>query len=330
MYRLPCNVLVVAALCASSAAFAQAPKIGAPPSAAAGALVKAQDRADELFEQGATAYHAGRLSEAEGKLGQAWALKKTHDIAGDLGVVEFKLGKFVLAAEHLAWALQHFPPTESDQARRAFQETLAKTRPQVATLRIRVDIDGADVTVNGRAVGTTPIAADVFLEPGTVTLVARRDGYVAVQRSVTIPKGEARDVSLTLAPVTPARRSLVPAIVLGSASAVGLGVGIATTVLSSAKQRDVDTQRAAILNQGGQCVKPSTSAAGACVQLENTAKAVDTNANAARVAYVTSGVFAIGAVVYVLLPQPKAATTGVWVMPAVGVGSGGVTLVGAW
>jgi tetratricopeptide (TPR) repeat protein len=154
MNRVLPKLLVAATLCMSARALADGPKPGATPAAPASAKA-APDRADELFEQGAAAYDAGRLPEAQTKLEQAWALKKTHDIAGNLGVVELKLGKYPQAAEHLAWALQHFPPTEADQAKRGFEKQLAKARAEVGALRVRVSVDGAEVTVNGRAVGAT-------------------------------------------------------------------------------------------------------------------------------------------------------------------------------
>ena len=117
MHRFLTNLLIAATLSVSGVARANdGPKLAAGPGAPT-AATKPLDHADELFEQAVTAYDAGRLADAEAKLAEAWGLKRTHDIAGNLGVVELKLGKYPEAATHLAWALQHFPPTEADQAR---------------------------------------------------------------------------------------------------------------------------------------------------------------------------------------------------------------------
>src|SRR5262245_20529051 len=149
MRHFPITLLVAATLTASGTAFAQAPKASARPAAPA-APAKTPDRADELFQQAADAFDAGRYPEAQAKLEAAWAIKKTYDIAGNLGVVEVKLGKYTAAAEHLSWALLHFPPTETNKARRGYEQELAKARAEVAALRIRVSTDGAEITVNGR------------------------------------------------------------------------------------------------------------------------------------------------------------------------------------
>src|SRR5262249_6737366 len=201
MHRIVTSLFIAAALSATGSALgSDAPTKPSAGQAAPSAAPKPRDQADQLFQQASDAYDAGRFQEAEAKLKQAWALKQTHDLAGNLGVVELKLGKFLEAAEHLTWALAHIPPTEPDQARKGFEKGLELARAEVGTLRLRVTVDGAEVSVNGRAVGKAPFAHEVFVTPGAVKLVARHDGYLDAERGLTVGKGEAREVNLTLLP----------------------------------------------------------------------------------------------------------------------------------
>jgi hypothetical protein len=332
MHRLIRNGVALAALLASSAVFAQAPKPDTR-SGSADVRPKVQDPADDLFAQGAAAYHAGRLAEAEDKLGQAWALKKTHDIAGDLGLVELKLGKLTLAAEHIAWALQHFPPTESDQTRQGFAEMLANLRLQVAALRVHVNVGGATVLVNGRSLGTAfTIADEVFVDPGTIHVTARYDGYQAAEQTLSLAKGDARDLSLKLDPIAvePARRSIVPAAVMGGVGGAALVTGAVLLGLGVSKRSD-------FLSLGAQtnhtCVVHAPAPQGVCAQLASEATQADTLGNGGIVALVVAGAAAVGVITYMLWPTSRrdaGSGRSIRVVPLASVNGGGVVLSGSF
>lgn len=329
MRRFAFMLVALAPLCVSpSIAHAQAAKPGPRP---AGPITppKAPDRADDLFDQGAAAYHAGRLPEAEEKLSQAWALKKTHDIAGNLGVVESKLGKHPQAAEHLAWALQHFPPTESTQARRGYEQLLEKARAQSGVLRIRVNVDGADVSINGHQV---QFADELFVEPGAVSLSARRDGYIATRQTFTIAKGEAKNVTLTLAPIVVEKRSIVPGVVLGSAAGAALVTGIALTVASKNNYADAKVVADAIAKAGHMCITGASDYDSRCSGLHSTASAADAMHNAGVGLFIGAAATAAGTLTYFLWPAPtqRTGSGNVRVTPQASATGGGLVISGAF
>ena len=70
----------------------------------------------QLFDQAQAAFAKGDKQGAYEAYKAAWALQKSYDIAGNLGNVELKLGMHRDAAEHLAFALDDFPPTEIGRA----------------------------------------------------------------------------------------------------------------------------------------------------------------------------------------------------------------------
>ena len=327
---LVCLLVVSTPLSIGGSALAAPPPAAAQPPSPTSA--KAKDHADELFDQGTAAFDAGRFQEAEAKFEAAWALKQTHDIAGNLGIVEIHLGKTAEGAKHLAWALEHLPPTEASSTRKGLEQELQKARSAISSVHIRVNVAGAEITVNGHVAGKSPLTDEVFVEPGVVNVAVHLDGYAAVQEAPTVLKGETHEVSLELVPSAahPEPRSRIPLIVLGAASVASLGLGIAMTAISNGKSTDADTQRAAILKNEGQCAKPGSAFVGPCDDLGNSLKSLDTTANVARVAYVASGVLLMGAVTYALLPPPKPRTGWVRAAPVIGAGSGGVVVTGAW
>ena len=335
MHRVLTSLLIAVSLSMSVEAIASDSPKPAAPGGATTAAPKVLDHADELFEQSATAYDAGRFAEALAKLEQAWGLKRTHDIAGNLGVVELKLGKYPEAATHLAWALQHFPPTESDQARQGFQKEADKARAQSGTLRIHVSVAGADVSVNGRSVGTSPLTEDVYIAPGSANVVARRDGYIMVEQAVAVPRGEARDVSLELLPggAQPEARNRVPGIVLGGVAGATLAVGIGFLVDAGAKGSTSRDLNSSILSEHHSCVTGSSNYDARCGELNDTSLSGRANHRVGVGLLVGAGVVAAGAAAYFLWPTKKSDTPSshaLRVVPSVSTRDAGFILSGAF
>jgi len=73
------------------------------------------------------------------------------------------------------------------------------------TLRFESNPDGADVFVDGRFEGTTPIAAREF-QSGTYQVTFERSGYTSERRNVTVRRGESQTVSVRLSPLLGALR----------------------------------------------------------------------------------------------------------------------------
>src|ERR1700679_4224184 len=66
-------------------------------------------RQRQLFDQGTKLLDQKKLDEAELACLAAWKLKKSFDLAGNLGTLEADLKKWRTAAEFLAYALREFP-----------------------------------------------------------------------------------------------------------------------------------------------------------------------------------------------------------------------------
>ncbi|WP_441292071.1 PEGA domain-containing protein [Sorangium sp. KYC3313] len=310
-----------------------------------------------LFEQGNTLYDAQRWSEARDAFLAAWKLKRSYDVAANLGDVELLLGEARSAAEHLAYALREFPAGGKPALRATLTKRFDEARRLVGALRIQVSKPGAEVFVDGRAIGYAPIDDEVFVEPGAHELFAKQDGYVGATAKVEAKAGGAADVTLTLgrtaAPATPpatalpapsggspaahthlapeAKRSWVPVVVLGAASAVGLGVGVGFTVASNGANDEARAQSRSIRGAGGQCVGPSTAFAEPCAQLDRRGLEASTLGYAAFGSYIASGVFALAAATYVLWPsRAGTGSTGVSVRPDVRLDGSGILVVGTW
>ena len=296
-----------------------------PPAATA-----PSEQASKFYQAGNVEFEKKSWAAAETAYLQAWAITRTFDVAANLGEVEFHLGKMREAAEFLSYSIRTAPPSSKSAQRERTRHFLDQAQEKLSVVRVRINVDGARVSINGRPLLAEDRVNDVFVEPGICTVIANHDGYVEVKQSVEVKPGTSTAVPITLEPSPREARSRVPLIVLGAASAASLGLGIVMTLVSNGKSADADTQRAAILQSGGQCAKPGSSFVGKCAEMKNSLESLDTTANVASVAYVASGLLLIGAVTYALLPPPKPQTGWVRAAPVVGAGSGGIVVTGAW
>lgn len=201
------------------------------------------DPVDVLFAEGVSAAQAGQVEVAYEKLKAAWALRQTYDIAASLAVVENALKKHRDAAEHFQFALDNFPPMTAADKRQQLEQGLAEARKNVGELKINV-APGAEVEVNGRAVGMSPLKAPVFVEPGQATVTCKKKDFGEGQALVEVKIGEAKDVTVEIKITTgggeEAEKPIWPSIVLGIVGAAGVGAGIGLTVVGFQKNSEAE------------------------------------------------------------------------------------------
>jgi hypothetical protein len=165
---------------------------------------------------------------------------------------------------------------------------------------------------------------------------AHREGYTIAPQTITVGKGEARDVSLSAAapppPWRPGPALIIPASVLGVA---GIAVGAGLTAAANAKSSDI-TALQGELRQGGTAFPcAGAPAPGMCKTLHDTAASRDALSRGAVAGFVLGGAFALAAggltVWRARAPKDEGAQARkVRVAPLVGAGQGGVVMVGAW
>ena len=310
---------------------------------------KSLDPADGFFEKGKAAFNAGKTEEAYALYQKAWALKQTHDIAGNLAQAELKLGKKREAFEHITFALAHFPPSVTPDPRPALEKVLAGLKQQLGVLRVKVNVAGARVSIDGRVLPESQSLDEVVVEPGPHTVVAELAGYVNATSTETGTAGAPSEVTLTLVkaaplgkvePVKQAQKPhvlplsggpRVPVIVTGGVAAgAAVIAGVIFVVISNGKSSDVDEQLGTLRSTNGVRACTGTSVPTGCTTVQDTIAAKDTFANLALWSFVGAGALGIGTAVYALAAPKAAKKTELRASPVVTATGGGIVIGGAW
>jgi hypothetical protein len=176
------------------------------------------DQAETLFRAGNRAFAAGDYTAAYEQYREAWSLRKSFDIACNLGRTEAELGFSRDAAEHLDQCLRTYSVSsrsEVKDANRRFRELFERERAKVGTLEVESNPPGAEIAVDGMVQGTSPLGRSLFLEPGEHRIRARLSGYRDRVVVVDATAGESESLRLELVSAVSAPP---PVVVVGAAA----------------------------------------------------------------------------------------------------------------
>jgi hypothetical protein len=306
------------------------------------------DAADTYFRQGNGLYKEQRWADARTAFESAWKLKKAHDIAANLAYAEMKLGRWRDAAEHLAFAVKSWPPTGKADKRDYAIERLQAAKREVSTVTIQVDVARADVLVDGALVGQSPLADEVFVDPGPHRVEAKLDGYDDGAATVQAEKGGAEHVTLALVrtppapkpgpreplplPPPPVRPPTWLLVTTGVLAVGGLAAGTGLAVAAGGKRADAEALRTTL---GGVATACTGNTSPNCTALLSDLRSRDAMSTAAVGSFVAGGVLAaatigLGAWALVTPRDEKNTVQSFRVAPMLGANGGGITVRGMW
>ncbi len=170
------------------------PAFGAGPKGAPAVDPRAEE-ARQHYGAGEAAAEMGNWAKARDAFSSAWEAKPHYKIAWALASAEIELGKYRDATAHLEACLSMgngMAPAEREEV----TAMLADTRARLATLRIKLEVTGADILVDGERVGTSPLDGDVVVDPGQRRIVAWKQGVKFVPVARSLKPGATVDVSI--------------------------------------------------------------------------------------------------------------------------------------
>ncbi|WP_394848896.1 PEGA domain-containing protein [Pendulispora brunnea] len=176
----------------SVSAFAQAP--GTPASSpGAGDKDAARRHYDHCLELFNTEAYDSALAECE----KANQLAPSYKILYNIGLIHRELNDFAQALKAFERYLSEGGTDIADPRRAEVEKYVSQLKGLVANLDVRVNVPGADVSVDDVPVGKAPVGR-IRVNPGHRKVTATREGYAPVTKVVNIAVGENGDVELSL------------------------------------------------------------------------------------------------------------------------------------
>jgi len=115
-------------------------------------------------------------------------------------------GSHVVAVEAPGFLGSRREVTLAGQLTETIAMSMQPTDTRMAQLVVTAAVPGAEVVVNGKRVGATPLPASVAVPPGKVTVELQRAGYVTASQSIALDEGARGELTFTLVedPAAPA------------------------------------------------------------------------------------------------------------------------------
>jgi hypothetical protein len=165
--------------------------------------------ARERFKEGVTYFDKKDFAKARVAFLQAYALKKHPAVLLNLAQSELRSGHEADAAQHFSQYLrEHKEASESE--RQSAETGLNAAKALVAEVTLDVDVSGAELSVDGEVLGSSPLPGPIFLAPGSHRLVARKEAKTT-SSDVSLAAGQKTRLGVKLAaapndaPVPPPR-----------------------------------------------------------------------------------------------------------------------------
>jgi hypothetical protein len=152
------------------------------------AIARADD-ADALIQRGVELRRAGNDRAALEQFRRAYDLAPTPRALAQLGLAEHALERWADGEEHLAKALEATQDPWIAKHRDTLEASRAEIGKHLGSLFVTGGPEGAELRVDGRAVGTLPLRRPLRLPLGTFSLETSAGGHVVAARAVTIVAG---------------------------------------------------------------------------------------------------------------------------------------------
>lgn len=155
-------------------------------------LVGESVRADDyeaMIKHGVELRRNSQDREALAEFQRALAIKETPRVIAQIGLAEDALGLWLAAEEHLTAALKNESDSWIARNRAILQEALGSVADRLGSVEVWGEPPGAEVTIDGKAVGRLPLKPAARVTSGTCTLLVKADGYETLTRGMVVKAG---------------------------------------------------------------------------------------------------------------------------------------------
>jgi hypothetical protein len=159
----------------------------------------AQTEADRLFDEGVAAFEREDYDAALAAFEGSYALEPAPDLLLNIGMCQRLVGRSAAAVNTLRRFVAAQGSGLSMEERVAIDTQIDLMLPMLGQVVVEVSVRDADVLIDGRHVGSSPVGFPIAVEPGEHVVEAGRDGFTAASEQVQVWAGGTATVFLDLA-----------------------------------------------------------------------------------------------------------------------------------
>ena len=164
----------------------------------------ADEKAVATFKEGIAAFDRRDFEAARVAFLQTFALKPAAPVVRrNLGLAEIYSGHYLDGARRLARVF-HTTDDGSSEDRARMLESLKKAEAHLERVSLEVNQEGAEIWVDGVALGTSPLPFVWYVAPGAYDVRVQKSGYVSYAASRVASPGAAHHLRIVLKPVVEA------------------------------------------------------------------------------------------------------------------------------
>jgi hypothetical protein len=197
------TALPLIALLVSPRAFAEdartAPK-GESAASAAGGDASAKQEAARRFEHAIKLYEEADYTLALAEFERVYELVPDYRVLYNIGQVSIQLGRYARAFRTLKEYVARGGTELAPDRAAAVQADLAQLAGKIARIAVQVEQEGAQISVDGVAVGRSPLAEPLVVDVGEHRVQIELPGYATQSQAFTLAGGDRRDATFTLEP----------------------------------------------------------------------------------------------------------------------------------
>lgn len=197
MHRFRPNlVLPLLAVFAAQPAFAQAAP--AAPATDSASDATAKQEAARRFEHAIKLYEDADYTLALAEFERVYELVPDYRVLYNIGQVSIQLGRYARAFRTLKEYVARGGAELAPDRAAAVQADLTQLAGKIARLSIQVEQAGAQISVDGIAVGRAPLAEPLVVDVGEHRVQVELAGYLAQSQSFTLAGGDRREAAFVL------------------------------------------------------------------------------------------------------------------------------------
>lgn len=160
-----------------------------------------QSEAATRYNRGVELAEQGAYDQARAEFQRAYELRPHHSVLYNLGQVSVAMDRPLAAMEYLQRYLREGGGAVAAERRRAVERQIGELDARVPRLEIAVEPAGAQVVLDGRAIGRSPLGTPVVVDVGAHRIEAARDGYAPSSTTLSVSNGTRERVLLQLYPL---------------------------------------------------------------------------------------------------------------------------------